>query len=120
MCEARKTSQIKLPKFLGGGQTGEEEAGFPSRAASLRKPVFADLEATVLCQVLSNQKVQVMPGLVYMILKGTEIWEVGELPPGVLLTLSLKDLLSDCQVPPSLLVGGPLPTLATLYLNKSL
>lgn len=41
--------------------------------------------------VLSSQKVQTIPALVYMILKGTEIWEVGELPPRILLSLSLKD-----------------------------
>lgn len=82
--------------------------------------MFTKLEATVLCYVLSNQKVQVMPGLVYMILKGTEIWEVGDIPPGVLLTCSLKDLLTDPQVPPSLLLGSPLPNLASLYLKSSL
>lgn len=49
------------------------------------------------------------PGLVYLTLKGTEVWEVGELPLGILLTLSQKDLL-----------GFPLPNLATLHLSGSL
>lgn len=45
----------------------------------------------------------------------TEVWEVGEPPLGVLLTLSQKDLLTDHQV-----LGIPLPNLATLDLNRSL
>lgn len=55
------------------------------------------------------------PGLVYLTLKGTEVWEVAELPLGVLLPLSRKDLLTDHQV-----LGSPLHNLATLYLNGSL
>lgn len=49
--------------------------------------MFAKLEATVLCYVLPNQYVQVTSGLEYLTLKG-QVWEVGELPLGVPLTLS--------------------------------
>lgn len=93
MYETRKTSWKKHSDLFEDRQAGEgEEAGFSSSAPSLSQYVYTTLEATVLCYVLSNQKVQMVPSLVYMILKVRGLGGC-ELPAGVLLTCSLEDLL---------------------------
>lgn len=71
--------------YLGAGRYGRGGSRF-FQQCSLSEETFVKLEATALGYVLCNQKVQEMPGPVYMILKGTEILGVvGELHPGFLL-----------------------------------
>lgn len=62
----------KIVWFIWGWADGGREAGFSSSAASLRKCVLQNWKPQ-LRAVLSNQKVQMKPGLVYTILKGIEV-----------------------------------------------